>query len=622
MTKPAFDRSSTLAEVYDHPVGRDVIDRLLLALGRSPRLVTNRLVSRLSLGRVERLTTRFTGPGLVETVIDLLNSDPDRVADVDREPQWWQSAVVYQIYPRSFADSNGDGTGDLRGIIDHLDHLASLGVDCLWLSPVFDSPNEDFGYDIRDYRAVMAEMGSLADLDELIAGVHDRGMRIILDLVVNHTSDQHPWFTAALADPDGPAGARYFLRPGSPEQPPNNWTSFFSGSAWRWYPEAERWALHLFAPGQPDLDWQNPEVRAEVAAIMRFWTDRGVDGFRLDVINYISKAPDLPDGNLFIGTLMGFVGIEHYFYGPRLHEYLREIRSQGAPDRSSVLVGETPGAGIEMGRLLTNAGRDELDLIFNFDHLENPGRTRFDDYRYDLNALKANWINQQTRLGRGDWTSVFYDNHDNPRMVSKVDPAPAQRDAVAKLLATLQLTMRGTPFIYQGAEIAAVNQPFTDASQLRDIESLRMLAEGADWTRVLAGARDHARVPMRWDASASGGFTTGEPWLPGLDQTPGFSVAEQDADPDSVLNHYRRLIALRRSSDALRLGEIEFSDITRKDHFAYHRRSESDHFLIEANLSARRRPARHREAGEIVLGTSSAPGAWLEPYEAVIYRIS
>lgn len=616
-----FDRSSTLAEVYAHPTGRDVIDRLLLAFGRGPGLVTNPLVSRLSLGRLEKLAGRFTGDGLIGAIIDLLNACPDQVQPTPAEPQWWHSAVIYQIYPRSFADSNGDGIGDLRGIIAHLDHLAELGVDCLWLSPVFKSPNEDFGYDVSDYRDVMDEMGTLADLDELIAETHARGMRIILDLVVNHTSDQHPCFTAALADPDGPAGDFYFLRPGTPDAPPNNWTSFFSGRAWRWYPEIERWVLHLFAPGQPDLDWTNPAVRTEVTEIMRFWTERGVDGFRLDVINYISKAPGLPQGNEFIGELMGFTGIEHYFYGPHLHDYLREMRRDGAPAAGTLLVGETPGAGIEMGRLMTNAGRGELDLIFNFDHLENPGKTRFDDYRYDLNGLKANWITQQSRLGEGDWTSVFYDNHDNPRMVSKVDPDPAMRDAVAKLLATLQLTMRGTPFLYQGQEVAAVNQPFTDRSQLRDIESLRMLDEGETWERVLAGARDHARTPMRWDASPGGGFGAAEAWLPGLEDAAGYSVAEQRDDPDSVLHHYRRLIELRRAHPALTIGEIEFADIRRKGYFAWYRSHGAERFLVEANLTARRRPARHRQAGEIVLGTTSAPGSWLGPYEATIYRI-
>ena len=617
-----FTHRSTLAEVYAHPVGRDVVDRILLAMGRSPALITNPLVARLTLGRIAKLSRRLTGPGLVEAIIGLLNATPDRVQPTAREPQWWQSAVFYQIYPRSFADSNGDGIGDLRGIIDHLDHLESLGVDALWLSPIFDSPNEDFGYDVRDYRAVMAEMGNMADLDELIEQVHARGMRIILDLVVNHTSDQHPWFTAALADPDGPAGDFYFLRHGERETRPNNWTSFFSGPAWRWYGGQSLWALRLFAPGQPDLNWENPQVRAEVADIMAFWTDKGVDGFRLDVINYISKTPGLPDGNTFVGQLMGFTGIEHYFHGPRLHEHLRELRQAVADRPETVLVGETPGAGVELGKLFTNAGRGELDLVFNFDHLETGGHERFDDYRYELNELKARWIDHQHRLADGDWTSLFFENHDNPRMTSKVDPDPASRGPVAKLLATMLLAMRGTPFIYQGQEIAAINQSFAAPGQLRDIESLNRLRAGADWATVMAGSRDHARVPMRWDTTNNHGFSDARPWLPAHEESVGYTVAEQDADPASVLNHYRRLIELRRSTDAFTLGSVEFVDERRRDHFAWYRIGTSERFLVECNLSARRRPARHRDAGEIVLSTTQSPGGWLEPYEATIYRVS
>mgnify|MGYP000872684274 CR=1 FL=1 len=620
MSRHHFTARSTLAEVYAHPIGRDVIDRLLMAMRQSPALITNPIASRLSLAAIGRMTRKLTGPGLIEAVLTLLNSTPDRVQPTERPPQWWQSAVFYQIYPRSFADSDGDGIGDLRGIIDHLDHLTDLGVDCLWLSPIFDSPNADFGYDVRDYRAVMAEMGAMADLDELIAEVHRRGMRIILDLAVNHTSDQHPWFDAALADPTGPAGDYYFLRPGERGNRPNNWTSLFSGPAWRWFGGAEVWALRLFARTQPDLNWDNPQVRREIHQIMQFWAGKGVDGFRLDAINYVSKSPGLRDGNRFVGRLMGFTGIEHYFHGPRLHEYLRELRQAVADRPGMVLVGETPGAGVEIGRLLTNAGRGELDLNFGFDHLETGGHNRFDSYRYDLDELKHRWIDQQQRLGPGDWTSLFFENHDNPRMISKIDPTPAHRVPLAKLLATLLLTMRGTPFLYQGQEIAAINQTFAAPGQLRDVESLNRLRAGTDWATVMAGSRDHARVPMRWDTSPYTGFSTTRPWLPGREDSVGFTVAEQDADPDSVLNHYRELIRLRRAGDAFTLGDIEFVNPRRSEYFAWYRTGSEGRFLVECNLSSRRRPARHREVGEIVLSTAQAPGSLLEPYEATIYR--
>lgn len=427
------DPNPTLHEILAHPVGRDAIDKVLLQLGRSRRWVDNPLVSRLRLRTLSRVAEPLLGPGFADALRALLAAHPDRMpppvswrnplatqgeeaSSEDRCPDpWWRSAVFYQVYPRSFADSDGDGIGDLRGIIDRVDHLAALGVDCVWLSPIFDSPNEDMGYDVRDYRAVMAEMGTLADLDELVAACHDRGMRIILDLVVNHTSAEHAWFRAATADPDGPYGSYYHLRAGGPDTPPNNWDSFFGGKAWRWLPEAERWALHLFAPGQLDLNWDEPAVVDEVAEIVRWWRARGVDGFRMDVINYLSKSPGLPDGDPAIGRLMGFTGIEHYFFGRHLHEHLRSLRGKGftrraddpapastvrgrdpegrlgtplPPDPVGIMVGETPGVGVEMGRLLNGAGRGELDLVFNFDVLEMPGRVRWDDYRFDLRHLK------------------------------------------------------------------------------------------------------------------------------------------------------------------------------------------------------------------------------------------
>ena len=540
------------------------------------------------------------------------------------------------MYPRSFADSDGDGVGDLRGIISHLDHLTDLGVDCLWLSPIFASPNEDNGYDISDYRAVMSEMGTLDDVDELIDACHERGMRIILDLVVNHTSDQHAWFQSARDDPEGPYGDYYFLRAGTPETPPNNWASYFSGPAWRWLDDAKRWALHLFAVGQPDLNWDNPAVRSEVADMVHWWLDRGIDGFRLDVINFISKREGLPDGNAFVGSMMQFPGVEHYFHGPHLHRFLADLRRDGftregevgegpGTDPVAVMIGETPGIGIETGRLLTGEDRGELDLVFGFDHLETPGRTRWDDYRYDLNFLKRYMIDRQARLGSGDWVSLFWENHDNPRMISKVDPDPRHRTALGKALATVQLLGRGTPFIYQGQEIAAVNQDFPDASAFRDIESLNRLSphgappESIDV--VLAGSRDNARTPMRWDTSEKHGFTSGEPWIGFHENSTGYTVAEQRNDPESVMNHYKWLIALRRSHPALRLGDIEFVGVHRRNYFGWFRELDGQRWLVEVNLSGKAvTPPRHHEVLETVLNTGSG-STRMGPYEVRVHRV-
>ncbi|TRY18134.1 alpha-glucosidase [Tessaracoccus rhinocerotis] len=635
---PLTERSQ-VRDVLKRPLGRDVIDKLLLQLGRSSKWVTNPLVSRMRLDQLEAIARPVVGDGFVSTLLELLNElpDPNPITHGEPTPTWWKQAVFYQVYPRSFADSDDDGMGDVRGIINHLDHIADLGVDCLWLSPIFASPDLDNGYDISDYRAVMPEMGTLDDVDELIRGCHERGMRLILDLVVNHTSDEHEWFREARQDPDGKYGQYYFLRGGDPPpaDPPNNWTSFFSGPAWRWLEDAERWALHLFANGQLDLNWDNPEVRDEVADIVQWWLARGIDGFRLDVINYISKREGLPDGNEFVGQLMEFRGVEHYFHGPHLHEYLAELRRNGftrrdvppdsvgpGRDAVAVMIGETPGIGIEVGRLLTAEDRGEMDLIFNFDVLEPAGRTRWHDYRYPLSHLKSHLVEYQSRLGSTDWMSLFVENHDNPRMISKVEPDPQYRTAVGKAIAAIQLLSRGTPFIYQGQEIAAVNQDFPDALALRDVESVNRLAEaevlGRDGlVEVMAGSRDHARTPMRWDNTPNYGFTGGEPWIGFHEDSTGFTVAEQEADPESVLNFYRGLIRMRRRHKALTMGSVRFVEPDRPDWFGWYREyvdpdtGERDRWFIQVNLT------RHR-----VLPPTSAPGPLrlLAPYEVRILQ--
>lgn len=631
------DRNATVAEVYAHPLGRDIIDKMLLQTGRSTAWVRNPLVSRLRLRQLDKFLGRMFGPGFVDTLVDLLADCPESPPRLDGPiaATWWKRAVFYQIYPRSFADSNGDGIGDLPGILAKLPYLDDLGIDCLWLSPIFTSPNKDMGYDIADYRSVMADMGTIDDLRRLIAACHERGMRIILDLVANHTSDEHPWFKDALADPEGAHGDYYFLRDGDPETPPNNWTSFFSGPAWRRI--GEKWALHLFAPEQPDLNWDNPAVRREVADIVRFWLAEGVDGFRLDVINYISKRDGLPDGNATVGQVMGFTGVEHYFHGPRLHDHLAQLRREAftrkgvepgheAPgaDARPIMIGETPGAGVEVARLLTSSQRDELDLIFSFDHLETPGHVRWDEYAYDLNFLKHYYIDYQSRLGSDDWMSLFFENHDNPRMISKVNPDPRFRDQLGKALATILLTMRGTPFIFQGQEIGAVNQDFPDESALRDVESLNLLAtEGPGaWGKIMAGSRDHARVPMRWDRDEHWGFTRGTPWIKAFDDSVGYSVAAQEHNPDSVLRYYRRLIWLRRSNPTLSLGSIRFIDADVKDYFAWFREHNGERWFIEVNLSGHPLRRRHRERNlEIIAGTAKDRSGPMEPYEALVCQV-
>lgn len=675
-----MNSNPSIGEIYAHPVGRDAIDKVLLQLGCDRRWVDNPLIRRLPLRAVARLARPVLGLGFADSLLQLLGDHPgtpaprlpignDAHSSGDGSAPWWHSAVFYQVYPRSFDDSNGDGIGDIPGITARLDYLADLGVDCLWLSPIFDSPGDDAGYDIRDYRAVAPEFGTLADLDALIAGCHARGMRIILDLVVNHTSAEHPWFRAACEDPDGPYGDYYFLRggPDTPDNPssdpPNNWTSFFGGSAWRWLPEARRWALHLFAPSQMDLNWDTPAVRAEVADIVRWWRGRGIDGFRLDVINYISKRSGLPAGNPAIGKLIGFTGIEHYFFGPRLHAYLSELRRNGFtrenedPPASStvrerradgslgdplpqdpvgVMVGETPGVGVEMGRLLTAHEPCALDLTFNFDVLDEPGRVRWDDYRLNLAYLKDYYIDYLGRLGAGERIALFLDNHDNPRMLSKVlgeDAVdPALRAAAAKALAAIQLLLPGVPFLFQGQEIGAVNQDFRDIGELHDVESLnrydelRAAGAGAEeaFAQVLPGARDHARVPMRWAPAAEAGAQAW--WQPAAERSAGFTVAEQAGDPESVLEFHRALIRLRRAEPALTAEEVEFPRPRSRDYFAWIRRDPGTgtEIAVEVNLTARA-IARPGEVGtsDVILAANTAGGEHgdeMAPFEVTVSR--
>ena len=608
--------NSRLHDIYSHPVGRDIIDKLLLQSAEPAWLINNPVMGNLKLKTIQKLGRRQIGSEFFNVLLKLLNNEPD-IPDPDapalvsgqkppdrRSEAWWKEAVFYQIYPKSFTP---DG---LRGIISKLDYLRDLGIDALWLSPVCDSPLDDNGYDIRDYYKILPEFGNLDDMDELIAGLKARGMRIVMDLVINHTSDEHPWFQAALNDENSPYRDFYFFRK-SKGKAPNNWTSFFSGSAWNYYREQDIWALHLFSKKQMDLNWECAALREEIYKMVRWWLERGIDGFRLDVINYISKPADLPDGDPFIGSLMGYTGIEHYFYGPRLHEYLRELRAKAFEPYKAFSVGETPGIGIQMSRLLTDSYRRELDLIFSFDHLETPGHSRFDTgsdgnaYRYDLRYLKRFY---QTHLnadcGHG-WNTLFYNNHDNPRMISKIDPDGKYTEALARLLALLQLTLRGTPFLYQGDEIGSRNENFTSINELRDVESLNLYAQlitampkDRALKKVLAGTRDHARMPLRWNEFEC-----------------------QHSTVNSVWRFYHDLIALRRSSRALICGELQFLHPRDSTLLCYSRSLPGEYYYIEANLGFRKHRSKAPPNVNIVMCNYTGSPKLLRPYEARLYKL-
>jgi oligo-1,6-glucosidase len=499
------------------------------------------------------------------------------VAHTD-DRQWWKEAVVYQIYPRSFNDTTGSGSGDLPGITAKLDYLADLGVDVVWLSPVYDSPMNDNGYDIRDYRAIADLFGTMADFEEMLAGMHERGIRLMMDLVVNHTSSEHDWFRRSRQSRNGPYRDYYHWRPPADDGgPPTNWRSFFGGPAWTFDEATGAYYLHLFDETQPDLNWTNPAVRAEVYDLMRFWLEKGVDGFRMDVIPLISKPPfeDHPDAAG--GDLHGF-----YANGPKVHEYLREMHRRVLADYDVMTVGEGHGIRPDDALLYAGADRDELQSFFQFDHVyitraEDDWNRPADWSLPDLKQALTEW---DRAFGHRAWPSVFLGNHDLPRAVSAYgDDRPAYRRPSAKMLATLLLTLRGTPYLYQGDEIGMTNAPFETLDDFEDLATINDVREKveAGWDRatVLAHhrqiSRDHARTPMQWDATEHAGFTDGTPWL-GV--PPNYDTVNVEAacqDPASVYHHYRRLIALRRERDVLVYGDYDLIAPDHPDVYAYRR---------------------------------------------------
>jgi oligo-1,6-glucosidase len=540
--------------------------------------------------------------------------------DPQLDSPWWKSAVVYQIYPRSFADSDGDGIGDLPGVLARLDHLHRLGVDVLWLSPVYTSPQADNGYDISDYCDIDPLFGTLADLDALVAGLHERGMKLVMDLVVNHTSDEHPWFVESASSREGAKRDWYVWRdarngaePGRDGAEPNNWGSFFGGSAWQWHEGRGQYYLHLFDRKQPDLNWENPEVRAAVHDMMRWWLDRGVDGFRMDVINFISKVDGLPDAPHQPGQ-KHVLAFDQFANGPRIHDYLAEMRREvfGGRDGQFLTVGEMPGVTPEQALLYTDPERAEVDMVFQFEHVgvDTGPVDKFDYIGLDLVLLKASLHRWQTALAERGWNSLYWNNHDQPRVVSRFgDDDPAWWRASATALATILHGMRGTPYVYQGEEIGMTNYPFTSAEDHRDVEAVNYFASvpdrGIDVDVALAGlariSRDNARTPMQWDATPHAGFSTGEPWLRVNPNHTWLNVAEQVDDPASVFAHYRRLIELRHTRPIF--AEGDFTPLWEDDPavWGYVRSTASERMLVVANCG--------REPREVDL-TAAGPGDW------------
>ena len=625
-------RDSRIGEIYATPIGHDIIHTLLLQTGLPEKAVANPVVRRLSLRALQKLAPGRLDDSLVDSLLGLLNHEtqtpPAPTGGITRK--WWKEAVAYQIYPRSFADSNGDGVGDLRGIREKLPYLKELGVNLLWLSPVYDSPNDDNGYDIRDYRKIMAEFGTMEDFDALLAEAHANGMKLIMDLVVNHTSDEHPWFQSSLRDPDGPCRDYYIWHKGRDGKEPNNWVSFFSGPAWNYYPERDEWALHLFSKKQMDLNWENPAVRHDIYKMINWWLDKGIDGFRMDVINFISKWPSLPDGDPVVGKTLGFCGAEFYFYGPCLHAYLHEMNRNcfGRGDKEYVTVGECGGLGIETAKLTTADTRQELSMVFNFDHLDNAGHMRFDEYQYDLRKAVKTILKWQVEYTNHCWPTLLFENHDNPRVTSKVDPTDTYTPEIAKLCAVLEMTLKGSPFIFQGQELGMTNTHFDSMDDVRDVESInfynKLIAKGKKPEKALriinGGSRDHGRTPMQWTAEPGAGFTDGTPWIGINKNAVRLNAADEAKVPDSVLNDFKRLIALRHANPALVYGEFTQLCPENKNVVCYKRTLDGNTFFVELNLTGKRQNRPYDPAGfERLYSNYHDHRDVLMPFEANVY---
>lgn len=547
------------------------------------------------------------------------------------EKTWWKEAVVYQIYPRSFNDTTGSGMGDLLGIVEKLDYLKNLGVDVLWLSPIFGSPDDDNGYDISDYRDISEKFGVMAHFDELLAEAHKRGLKIVLDLVVNHSSDEHPWFVESRKSEDNPYRDYYFWK----KEKPSNWQSFFGGDCWEYDATTDAYYLHLFSKKQPDLNWENTKVRKEVYDLMTFWLDKGVDGFRMDVIPMISKRLDFPDTDPdnFTAAID-----EVYTNGPRLHEFLQEMNKEVLSKYDVMSMGEGIGVNAEQGLLYTSYKRKELQMVYHFEHmaLDWGKKGKFDIKQWQLTEFKSIFRRWETTLKDEGWVTIFLDNHDFPRMVSRFGNDATYRVASAKLLATLLLSQKGTPCIYQGSEIGMTNVRYNSVYDYDDIEIRNKIAEwkqaGKDLEELKAilhhMARDNARTPMQWNAEPHAGFTTGTPWLGINPNYKNINVAQAMADTDGIWHYYKNMLALRKEEKTLVYGQ--FTEYMQESEalYVYQRSMGKKAFLVLLNFSDTSQLVSSEVPIHKVLNkrignyaVAAKHKTELRPWEAVIYEL-
>ena len=559
---------------------------------------------------------------------------------------WWKESVVYQIYPRSFKDSDGDGIGDLRGIIQKLDYLKELGINVIWLSPVYKSPNADNGYDISDYQDIMTEFGTLADWEEMLHEMHQRGIKLVMDLVVNHTSDEHPWFQASRQSKDNPYRDYYIWRPGKDGKEPNNWSSFFGGSAWQYDEATDEYYLCLFTKKQPDLNWENPKVRTAVYDMMHWWLQKGVDGFRMDVINMISKTPGLPDAPIVNNNRYQFGG-QYFINGSRLMEFFREMKREVLSKYDILTVGETPMVSPKEGIEFTNEETGVLSMVFQFEHMDLDAKkggeaSRHSVQPWSLLELKQIMTRWQKGLENQGWNSIYLNNHDQPRAVSRFGNDGEYRVQSAKLLATFIHMLQGTPYVYQGEEIGMTNVAFESIEAYRDVETLNMYQEmvgeqgmaSEDVMAIIhAKSRDNARTPMQWDESEYSGFSSGTPWMQVNLNYKTINVQQALADPDSVFYTYQKLIQLRRERPIIVYGTY---DLILDDHpaiYAFTRTLENERLLVILNFTGDR-PVFEMPAGlsftnkELWISNYEVDAdediqrLTLRPYEARVYQLT
>lgn len=552
---------------------------------------------------------------------------------------WWKESVVYQIYPRSFMDSNGDGIGDLCGIIEKLPYLEELGIDVIWLSPVYDSPNDDNGYDIRDYQKIMEEFGTMEDFDRLIETAHKHNIKILMDLVVNHTSDEHRWFVESKKGKDNPYYDYYIWKDGKDGNPPNNWGSVFSGSAWQYSEENGQYYLHLFSKKQPDLNWENEKVRKEVYDMMTWWLEKGVDGFRMDVISMISKDQHFPDGEKGEGKLYGDFG-KYSVNGPRVHEFLKEMRNEVLDKFDTMTVGETAGVTIEEAMHYASEDGSELNMVFQFEHtdLDADSISKWNRKKMPIVEMKKTLSKWQVELEGKAWNSLYWCNHDQPRVVSRLGDDKEYRELSAKMIATSIHMMKGTPYIYQGEELGMTNVNFPSINEIRDIESINAyheMSENGIYTKeemldfIRYKGRDNARTPMQWNNSSYAGFSTNEPWIMVNPNYVEINAKEQMSRENSVFHYYKRLIQLRKEHKIIVYGTYELLLPEHEQLFVYKRKLEGQQLLCVCNFSKEQLtyelPQEFVESELLIHNYETVElqdkKLFIRPYETVVFHI-